>query len=62
MVVFTLRTEWNGTGQNGMIEKKEREQKDLADGPCSRKERNKFKKCDWHFFAQFFTKYIFYGF
>ena len=45
-----------------MIEKKEREQKDLADGPCSRKERNKFKKCDWHFFAQFFTKYMFYGF
>ena len=34
-------TEWD---EKGTIEKKEREQNDLAEGPCSRTERNDFKK------------------
>ena len=32
--------ERNGTGQNGTIQKKEQERNDLAEGPCSRTERN----------------------
>ena len=40
--------EGNGTEQNknGTIGKKERERNDLAEGPCSRTERNEFKKSE----------------
>ena len=46
MTVLLFRTERNGREQNenGTVEKKEREQNDLAEGPRSRTERNNFKK------------------
>ena len=47
MTVLLLRTEPSGT-LNGTrterLKKKERERNDLAEGPCSRTERNDFKK------------------
>ena len=48
MTILLLRTEQNGTkrNENGTIGKKEREQNDLAEGPCSRTERNNFKKVE----------------
>ena len=47
-VVLWLKMEGNGTEQNknGTIGKKERERNDLAEGPCSRTERNEFKKSE----------------
>jgi len=44
MVGLLFYSEQKGTGQNGMIEKKEWERNDLAEGPCSRTERNNLKK------------------
>ena len=46
MTILLLRTERNGTerNENGTIEKKEREQNNLAEGPHFRKERNHLKK------------------
>ena len=45
---FDRDQERNGTGiernENGMIEKNEQEQHDLASGPRSRMEQNDFKK------------------
>ena len=53
IIILRLRTERNGMGQNGTrrngartewLRKKEQEQNNLAEGPCSRTERNNFKK------------------